>query len=237
MNLTDSQIFIKLMKDMWDSIDGYAHPKNEAIGFYRLTLENEEIGVCRNFADDMTAKLNLINPNYNARNLTVYMDDNKNYKIAKITRHVVENNEIVEDRTGEDNNTQNNNTEIDFNLLDYIPNSLLGNHMVTAVDVDVKGNKLTLILDPTNPSIGVFKDGKIFLFSTPDGEGFETRKLHQFAFDGLNGTIEVAKTEATSFLPCEYSLEELEKLYGIEALNKDLEFIEKIEQKNEKNHL
>ena len=69
MKLTDIQIFMKIIDDMWKEIDGYAFPKNEIEGYLRLTLDNEKIGVCRNFADDITAKLNAINPEYHARNL------------------------------------------------------------------------------------------------------------------------------------------------------------------------
>lgn len=79
MNLTDTQIFVKVIYDMWKEIKGYAVPENEIIGYLRLTLGIEGIGVCRNFADDITAKLNAINPDYNARNLVVYMKDNEYY--------------------------------------------------------------------------------------------------------------------------------------------------------------
>ena len=88
MNLTDTQIFIKVIDDMWKEINGYAEPQNEIIGYPRITLRNEGVGMCGNFADDMTAKLNAINPEYNARNLIVYMSDN-DYYMFDIERNIL----------------------------------------------------------------------------------------------------------------------------------------------------
>lgn len=89
MKLTDTQVFVKVVDDMWKEIKGYASPENEILGWLRLTLNKEGIGVCRNFADDITAKLNEINPEYNARNLVVYMKDNE-YYLADIERNIIE---------------------------------------------------------------------------------------------------------------------------------------------------
>ena len=106
MNLTDTQIFIKVIDDMWKEIKGYAEPQNEVIGHYRLTLQNEGIGVCKNFADDMTAKLNEINPEYNARNLVVYMSDD-DYYMADIERNIIDTEEIEHIINASDENVDN----------------------------------------------------------------------------------------------------------------------------------
>ena len=77
--------------------------------------------------------------------------------------------------------------------------------MVTAVDVPEKN--ITLILDSTNPGIGVFKDGKIYMFSTIDGNGLETKHIGEFVLEGYETTIDIIRDEIKSiFLPCEYSI-------------------------------
>ena len=86
MNLTDSQIFVKLIYDLWNNIDGYGEPETvNEIGYFRLSIQNERVGVCRHFSDDIVAKLNEINPKYNARNVLVYLQD-KEYNMIDIDR-------------------------------------------------------------------------------------------------------------------------------------------------------
>ena len=105
--------------------------------------------------------------------------------------------------------------------------------MVTAVDVPDKN--ITLILDPTNPGIGVFKDGKIYMFSTIDGNGLETKHIDEYVQEGYETTIDIIKYELKSvFFPCEYSIEELRKMYGPAALNKELERVRSIEKREDK---
>ena len=105
--------------------------------------------------------------------------------------------------------------------------------MVTAVDVPDKN--ITLILDPTNPGIGVFKDGKIYMFSTIDGNGIEIKHIGEFVLEGYETVIDIIKDEIKSiFLPCEYSIEELRKMYGPEALNEALDYIKSLEEKETK---
>ena len=113
MNLTDTQIFAKVMYDMWKEIQGYAEPQNDIIGYYRLTLKKEGRGVCRNFADDLTAKLNKINPEYNARNLTVYMDDGS-YRLANIERTIIENEQTNNIINSNDENVNDLSNKIDI---------------------------------------------------------------------------------------------------------------------------
>ena len=83
---------MKLMYDMRKEIVSYN--MNAAYDFsmaYRLafTYQGGE-GVCKNMADDLTAKLNAINPDLNARNLIVYDGNKKIEDIYKITgNHMV----------------------------------------------------------------------------------------------------------------------------------------------------
>ena len=82
MNLTDIQIFMKVIDDMWESIQGYAEPEKDIIGFLELDLATEDgYGVCRNMASDIARKLNEINPEYNARTITVKKSKDENEDI------------------------------------------------------------------------------------------------------------------------------------------------------------
>ena len=215
LHLTDLQIFMKVIKDMWNEIDGYKVPENEIPGFYRLSLQNEKIGVCRNFADDIAAKLNAINPKYDANNMVVNLAP-KNYKLAQIDRNVIQ----------DENDSKNQ-----IKAIEGIK-TILPNHAVTSVNIPSKN--LTLILDPTNPSIGVLKDGKIYMFSSENGKGLEIKELSQFLFYGKDSALQVTWDEVKSLFPCEYSIDELKKEYGVEAQNLALKQILEIEKKDKR---
>ena len=216
MHLSDIQVFMKVMSDMWKEIDGYATPKEyDVMGFWRLSLTEEGVGVCRNFSDDITAKLNAINPKYNARNVVVYMGEEE-YNLADIDRNIIQNNNTVASNDEQENS--NEEEEIDIT-------KFFGNHAVTAVDIPEQN--ITLILDPTNPGIGVFKDGQIYMFSTPDGKGIQTKALGQLLFIGADKLANLMVTEVESFLNgSQISLVELEEMYGTDAQNKALEQLE-----------
>ena len=90
LNLTDRQIFVKLMYDLWKEIDGYKTPeKYDVLGYHRLSVKFEKIGECRNFSDDLVAKLNAINPEYHARNLVVRLQSSE-YQLMDIERKILE---------------------------------------------------------------------------------------------------------------------------------------------------
>lgn len=218
MNLTDTQIFMKVMSDMWSEIDGYGENTKDISGLLRLSLQEDGQGVCRHFADDVTAKLNAINPEYNARNLAVYMADNQ-YMLANIDRTILQsNNTVAGAEQGEAENSDFINAVI----------NVVGNHVVTVVDVP--GQNVSLVLDPTNPGIGVFKDGEIHMFSTPDGKGISPKVVGQFLANGGEEVLDLGITTFKSFLPAEKSLEELESIYGTEAQNDALEYLVTLEQ-------
>ena len=172
MNLTDLQTVMKVMDDMWENIDGYGEPKIDSPYFPRLDMTEGGVGVCRNMADDVTAKLNAINPEYNARNLTVYLDSeeltSEGFSMANIERTILQDNETVVDQDNENQDqdgTDNSEGEKeDKNELTEEQKEKLskyvGNHMVTAIDL--KEEDVTLIIDSTNCNLGVFEDGKIY---------------------------------------------------------------------------
>lgn len=89
-NLSDLEIFMKLMNDLYEDNQGYGTPKIDIRGFYGIDFMNENgIGVCRNMADYIRDKLNAINPNYNARTVTVlsnysYNIDNNNIEMKRL---------------------------------------------------------------------------------------------------------------------------------------------------------
>lgn len=77
------EMIMKVMYDMRDEI--YSYNLNASGNFnkaYRLAFTYQDgEGVCKNLADDLTARLNAINPNLNARNLVVYDNSNKDVSL------------------------------------------------------------------------------------------------------------------------------------------------------------
>lgn len=206
LNLSDLEIIMKVMNDMWEKIDGYKTPNNYDInGYFRLSLYYDGYGVCRNMADDLTARLNAINPDYEACNINVLIErvEVNNIKTINLNNEEIissNDNEII-DNNENDNVTITDNNEISYNqkiineynkfknyiieLKNNLIENTIGNHMVTCIKL--KNIDAILIVDPTNPSIGLFKNGKLHMLSdkenkinvTPIGNiimGFDKRK-------------------------------------------------------------
>ena len=213
MNLTDLQIIAKLMNDIWKK-NSYGQPKNEKFGLNRLALYESNVGVCRNMSDDFTAKINEINPEYNAHNICVNLEktdkdgNNIKFNVADIDRHI-----SVKSKSTE--------KEEEKDLDEIIENNFLGNHMVTALNIPNKN--ITLIVDPTNPGIGIYKDGKIYMFSTENENGISKRFLGDILWTGKIGTVEEDLID--SFKNTDESLEELKKEYGTDAINEALKVV------------
>lgn len=111
MNLDDVHIFMKVMDDMWGSIQGYKEPEKDIQGFLELDLATEDgYGVCRNMANDVARKLNAIDKKYNARTITVAIGetaDNKSEinKRQKFTNEIqVKNLEEIQKQAKMNNN-------------------------------------------------------------------------------------------------------------------------------------
>lgn len=211
IGLSDIQIFMKVMDDMWEGIKGYGNPEKNISGFLELDLADEDgYGVCRNMASDIARKLNKINPEYNARTMAVLMGEDSFYKIADINRNILETNSTIEETTEEDSKS---------NKLKETVANLLGNHMVTLVDVP--SDNLTIVLDPTNPGIGVYIDGKIIMLNDTKGEkvNYNTKEYSEAVFirGGIDGMIKIASDYIKSFGKSNLSFKEILDKYGSHA--------------------
>ena len=212
-DLNDLQNIMKVMNDMWENIAGYGNPNIDLISCMGLTMGTEEAtGVCRHMADDMARKLNAIDENYNARTITIYADGN-GYKLANIKQKFVK--EEEEENTGILSEKQ---MEV---LVDTI-SKFTGNHAVVLMDLPDENVKL--VIDPTNPGIGVFQNGKISMFNSK-GENpvtFTIKPLGE-SIMGLNEFISLPVDYISSIGFEHY--DDLEQKYGVDAQNDALEKI------------
>ena len=96
---------------------------------------------------------------------------------------------------------------------------------------DVEKDNATIILDPTNGTIGTYKDGNIVIFNeTEEKEPIKRSFSGDLSYSGTENFIEFPKEWLQSFLNPSISVEELEKKYGVEAQNNALAKIEKEEK-------
>lgn len=207
-NLSDLEILIQVMIDMWEYIGGYGNPDFELYGIYGLALlEPNSYGVCRNIADDYAARLNAINPEYNARYLTVAMDTSIKSKLLFKTEYLPKEN---------DDNCE---TDEIYSLFMGVVHSwyddtdtLTGNHAI--VLVDIKKDNITLAVDPTNPSIGIYQNGKIYMFSTENGKGYEVADYQ--LYKGSKYELNYIKTFLESYFK-NNKMDDIIDKWGIEA--------------------
>ncbi len=210
MNLSDLEIIMKVMNDMWNSIDGYKTPDMyDAIGYPRLALYMDGYGVCRNMADDFTARMNAINPNYEACNLNVYLKEAEINNIRRTT--------LVNYNTIADNSEQEENIDYKSEII----SNLTGNHMVSCVKL--KEDDVLLIVDPTNPSIGVLKNGEITMLSNQMMKGIKIKPVGNLML-GSNNRKEYLK-KLTESLFTAGDINTLKEKYGITSQNETLEEI------------
>lgn len=210
MNLSDLEIIMKVMNDMWNSIDGYKIPDMyDAIGYPRLALYMDGYGVCRNMADDFTARMNAINPNYEACNLNVYLKESEINNIRRTT--LVNYNSIADNSEQEEN--------IDYKS--EIISNLTGNHMVSCVKL--KEDDVLLIVDPTNPSIGVLKNGEITMLSNQMMKGIKIKPIGNLML-GSDNRKEYLKKLTESLFTAD-DINTLKEKYGITSQNETLEEI------------
>lgn len=218
LNLNDAEIFMKVMDDMWENIEGYGEPQKDIQGFLELDLADENgVGVCRNMASDVAKKLNAINPKYNARLMCVDADSDGNYTVANIKQKILENEE------------QNINNQVENQFIEGITKEVtsyvFGNHAVTLVDIPE--DNLMLILDPTNPGIGIYQKGKIEMFNSPKIDGVEYTSKHAMTslmrIGGKQPVEEVINDLVKSYEEPKLTIEQIEEKYGLKAQNKALE--------------
>ena len=254
LNLTDAQIIAKVMDDMWKSTEeGYGEGKLDVYGLFRLDINRDDTtALCRNFADDFTAKMNAINPDYEAVNLTVYCDsscygyNSSGNIIRSISNEEIEPNyykyvdmpiymnKFLKDTSyevypisGVDNKQLNNyyiEVKGDKDITEFS-----GNHTVSMIsikDEETKETKYHLIVDPTNVNISVLKDGKIYVLSNKDYKGLELTATGTVILDPLEDSYKIASAVIDSNVNSdEINLEELKELYGVEALNENLDYV------------
>ena len=105
--------------------------------------------------------------------------------------------------------------------------NIVGNHMVSIFKPT--GKDYTLVVDATNPSIGVIANGEIYLFSNNNGEGLDFKPLGQMSTIINYKYSDVEKEFAFNFLNY-MDNEELQKLneeWGLNAQNQSLDKIRK----------
>lgn len=225
----DLEIVMKVMYDMWNDMGGYGTPTLDVNSLGRLAFTYDDgVGVCRNIADDFSARMNAINPEYNARNVAVYIENE--YDLANIERNIIENNDTVID---DNNNASLETIDISLdNVIDKIKiEKIIGNHMVSIFEPI--GKDYTLVVDSTNPSIGVINNGQIYMLSSKDGSGLQFKPLGQLVTI-QNYDYDEVKEEFNHHFFSNMSNEELTKLnneWGLDAQN---EALVKIENKNNK---
>lgn len=219
MNLNYTQLFMKVMDDMWGSIKGYGEPKRHIEGFQELELATEEgYGVCRNMASDIAKKLNCIDSKYNARVMPVYMGEDGEYKVSNIDRTFLEENETIRD------NDEDIKKESEEKVED-IDEEYSANHEV--VIVDLPEYNLTVVLDPTNPGIGVYLYGKIIMLNSSKENRLDFVAMEfQKAIvreGGLKGIKDTIRDYINSYRIPKLKFNEIEEIFGLQAQNEALE--------------
>ncbi len=227
MELTDLEIFMKSIDDMYNSSRGYGTSDMEIEGYLGMSLEKEDgsgSGVCRHMAENIARKLDAVYEKYNARVFVVHANGTGNNKAIKPT-HL---------NDGKSEQISKYGDILFYNIIYAIreesSEDILGNHVVVAVDV--KEDNITLIIDPTACAIGVFKDGKIIMLNSLETEnpyGMYRTPLKDLAYRGV-GALQIPKEYIKSFLNPSMSIEEINEKYGVEAQKEALESARKKEE-------
>lgn len=199
--LSDLEIFMKLMQYEHQEML-YGTPEQEITGYYRVQMLDGK-GVCRNIADDLAYRLNLINPEYNAKMICV----NSSYG------NWIKNDDKMQ--IDPDYNFNNEEIDNDNKGLEEIKKRLFPNHAVTMINIP--GEDYSLILDPTNSGIGVISNGKIDMFNS-DNENYYVTELSNALLMGYDIRFSTELNELKSYFT-KHSLEELNELYGLDAQN------------------
>lgn len=106
-----------------------------------------------------------------------------------------------------------------------------GNHNIVAMDSTE--DNITLLIDPTNLSLGIYKDGKIQMFNERQADKaiYDRKIIGEICDRGTEKIIQYPLDYIKSFKEPDLSMEELEEKYGVEAQNRMLEEIEREENK------
>ena len=216
-NMDDFEIIMTVMNYIRSNTQyGFDYEVDEITNYSRLVLNDQNnIGVCRHMTDKFTTIMNFINPDYEAHNL--YVDLNSNCDTL-VTCNVEQplSQKFIEDAANGENNIEQSN----------FVNKNIGDHVVSILKPT--GENYYLVVDVTNPSIGVLKDGKIYMFNSNDYSFIEYRPVVQFIMNINNSYADVNKDFILSNFQ-NVDLDKLNKMYGLEMQNKVLE---KIKNKN-----
>ena len=211
MNLTDIQTVMKIIDDMHSNIQGYGNPEEDIIGFMRLNVgDSDGYGVCRNMADNTTYILNKVNPRYHARNMFVDMNA-ETIHMADIDRKSYQPNQDTHRESGSKEQEEKSS------------NPFTSNHCVTVIDVP--GKDYSLMIDTTNPAIGLLGNSQIIMLNNADGS-FNYKPLAE----GLLGyrTIIAKNGIKMSKQFDDEELEEIKDKWGLDAQNKALKAVRNI---------
>lgn len=235
LDLNDLNLIIKLMYDQHDMVDYIDEDKNEIDGYERVSLLKNKKGACRNFADDFTAKINAVNPLYNAYNISIYALFNNNcteidtidIKRKLFPEAQIEKSESICENKKEDNSEYliSNFSESDKKILRFMK-KYNGNHKVSAINIP--GKNLKLVVDPQNLLIGVLNNGKIKLFNHGIVNTFKYKANGTFCTDGKTVKESVKNHWKTYYDMGDISFEELNSMYGYEAQKEALEYVKSL---------
>ena len=206
LDLTDIQLVMKVMDDVWDDDIAYAYPENLINGYERLSFQEEGVGVCTSLSDDFTAKINAINPEYDAKNLVVFMTDdafnNQVYETVDINRNIKETSDAES-------------TSI---VKASLHEKIYGNHVVTKINIP--DEDYDIIVDTTNLSIGTIKNGKIYMFNTKSDNTLKYVVRGNY----LLGGKDYVSYPSTFYISSE-SNDELEDKWGYEAQSEAYNYV------------
>ena len=210
------------MIDTLNQIDGYGKADNLINGYYGLTFLTEGKGVCTSFADDFTRKLNKINPKYNARNIVVYIDEDKLYNQMQIpipmnfANYDIKKEKIIDYIA--------NSYNINFIDQEKIIEYFFGNHMITVIEIPE--HNLKLAVDPTNFIIGYFNDLKFDFFGNTEEKEMQYRdSTIIYSNRSLNDEL-VFLLESLNNPTINYN--EINDIYGYQAQEKAYDYVKEL---------
>ena len=224
-NLTDIQNIMIVMDDMWNRIDGYGEPQIDTVACFGLDVAKEDgVGVCRNMADDFARRINEIDKDYNARTVTVYIEDG-DYIPANVNIKLAENQRVEE--VEEELEPGQIAIPIDFT-------KIFGNHAV--VFMRIPKDDIELMVDPTNGGLGIYQNGKITVFNSgKENPAIQRVKPMGASVLGINKVLEapVDFVKSIGFK----DIEKIEEKYGIEAQNRALEEVREVRKNTFSNRI
>lgn len=218
LNLTQKEIVVKVMSDIYDKYKyKYKFPTGDIKGFYRFYLFENGYGVCRNIADDFCAKLNAIDPSFNAHIIGCKLNE-VDEDGEDIHYDIMDNIErIIEDEDEEDTLTVESR---------FLNPDTIGNHAVAIINI--KGEPVPLVVDPTNPGMGAMFNGEIHMFDTTENadEAIDKKTI---------GTLIITEnplriiTDFFDSIEIRELFNDLKERYGTDALEETLEKVKEKE--------